>query len=306
MKGSLRRLGFTLIELLVVIAIIAILIALLLPAVQQAREAARRTECKNNLKQMGIALHNYHDTCRAFPPGLIRKTVIATQQLQHGWGWQTYLLPYIDQAPLYNTVNPQGEPLPPATAILGGVPNVLKTVLPVYLCPSSTLPGENPDRANYGGSSYPGVSGHIANLSTTPDVTYALRGALFPESRVRFRDMTDGTTNTLIVSERVHIAEGTPMQPHSGIWAGARGIETSDALGTMADDTLFNRRGNFMRIGYSSAHEGGAHGLRCDGSVIFISENIHSSDFKFAVGPTSLGTYQRLAIINDGQVVSEF
>jgi hypothetical protein len=274
--------------------------------VQQAREAARRTECKNNLKQMGIALHNYHDTFRTFPPGLIRRTIIATQQLEHGWGWQTYLLPMVDQAPLYNIINPQGQPLPPSNAVLGGVPNVLRTVLPVYLCPSSTLPGENPDRANYGGSSYPGVSGHIANLSTTPDVTYALRGALFPESRVKIRDITDGTTNTFIVSERVHVLQGAAAQPHSGIWPGGRGLETSDALGTMADDTLFNRQTNFLRIGYSSAHEGGAHALRCDGSVVFVSENIHSADFRFAVGVSSLGTYQRLAIINDGLVVGEY
>jgi prepilin-type N-terminal cleavage/methylation domain-containing protein len=302
----MRNRGFTLIELLVVIAIIAILIALLLPAVQQAREAARRVQCKNNLKQMGIGLHNYHDVYRTFPPGLIRKTVIATQQLEHGWGWQTYLLPYVDQAPLYNTINPKGEPLPPATATLGGVPNALRTVVPVYLCPSSTLPGENPDRATYGGSSYPGVSGHIANLSGTPDVTYAVRGVLHPESRVNIRDIRDGTTNTVVVGERVHFAQGAPMQPHSGIWPGARGIETSDALGTMADDTLLNRPTNFIRIGYSSAHEGGAHFLLSDGSVRFLSENVHSADYRAAIGPASLGTYQRLAIIADGQVVGEF
>ncbi|MCB1129315.1 MAG: DUF1559 domain-containing protein, partial [Verrucomicrobiae bacterium] len=92
-----NRRGFTLIELLVVIAIIAILIALLLPAVQQAREAARRTECKNKLKQLGLALHNYHDTFRAFPAAFYRGTTTSP-----GWGWGTMILPYIDQAPLYN------------------------------------------------------------------------------------------------------------------------------------------------------------------------------------------------------------
>src|SRR5471032_224525 len=99
--------GFTLIELLVVIAIIAVLIALLLPAVHQAREAARRTQCKNNLKQMGLALHNYHDiTSTTFPPGYINTTQAGNLS---GWGWQTMLLPQIDQAALFNlfaTVNP--------------------------------------------------------------------------------------------------------------------------------------------------------------------------------------------------------
>src|SRR6201996_1630152 len=95
-----RSKGFTLIELLVVIAIIAVLIALLLPAVEQAREAARRTQCKNNLKQMGLALHNYHDTNNTFPPGWIGQSTAAYS----GFGWNTMLLPSIDQGPLYNSL----------------------------------------------------------------------------------------------------------------------------------------------------------------------------------------------------------
>src|SRR5512132_3123304 len=95
MRTSKRSMGFTLIELLVVIAIIAVLIALLLPAVQQAREAARRTQCKNNLKQIGIALHSYHDTSITLPPGWIST---------NRWGAGTMILPYVDQAPLYNAI----------------------------------------------------------------------------------------------------------------------------------------------------------------------------------------------------------
>lgn len=305
-RSGCRRRGFTLIELLVVIAIIAILIALLLPAVQQAREAARRTQCKNNLKQIGIALHNYHDVHGGFPPGVIRKVILANQQVEHGWGWQTYLLPFIDQAPLYNIINPQGQPLPPSTATLGGVPNVLQTVVPAYVCPSSGLPGANPDRSNYGGSSYLGVSGHFANLSTSPITTYAQGGTLFPESHINLRDITDGSTNTIIVGERAHLANNSPQQPTSGIWPGARGMDSSDPLATVSDDTIINRPNNFMRIGFSSEHEGGAHFLLGDGSVRFISENVHSADFKPAVGLSSLGTYQRLALIKDGQVLGEF
>ena len=100
-----RRSGFTLIELLVVIAIIAILIALLLPAVQQAREAARRSTCKNNLKQLALALHNYHDTHRSFPVGLMRPDSNPASTQGHGVGWSAMILPFMHQAPLYNSIN---------------------------------------------------------------------------------------------------------------------------------------------------------------------------------------------------------
>ena len=100
-----RLRGFTLIELLVVIAIIAILIALLLPAVQQAREAARRTQCKNNLHQIGIAIHNYHDTFRIFPPGHVTSVHYDVTD-NTMWGWAVMILPYIDQSPMYNLLTP--------------------------------------------------------------------------------------------------------------------------------------------------------------------------------------------------------
>ncbi len=108
-----RRRGFTLIELLVVIAIIAILIALLLPAVQQAREAARRSTCKNNLKQIGLAIHNYNDTAKMFPPGCIpqRDTDNGFTNQYESWCWMTYILPQMDQAPLFKNLNVNGRTL---------------------------------------------------------------------------------------------------------------------------------------------------------------------------------------------------
>src|SRR3954447_24995498 len=154
-----RRTGFTLIELLVVIAIIAILIALLLPAVQQAREAARRTQCRNNLKQMGLAMHNYHDVFNCFPPGYLGYPAAAGQDCSavrntapfaQGWGWGTYLLPYLDQAPLYNSLNPGQKQAvcdnASGPALNAGNPVLQRQLLPVYVCPSAADPDMNPTR----------------------------------------------------------------------------------------------------------------------------------------------------------------
>lgn len=150
-----RRRGFTLIELLVVIAIIAVLIALLLPAVQQAREAARRTQCKNNLKQMGLAMHNYLDTHGTFPPGYLGypagnggacSTINNTNHRGQGWGWGAYLLPFLDQGNLYSQLQPGvfqtvcDQPLGAAASLTVGDPALLRKTLAVFSCPSSADP----------------------------------------------------------------------------------------------------------------------------------------------------------------------
>ena len=141
---SFSRRGFTLIELLVVIAIIAILIALLLPAVQQAREAARRTQCKNHLKQIGLALHNYHDAMLVFPfGGTVGGDIVALDNTgNNGFGWRVFILPYVDQAPLYNQLaapNNQGSACYgcPTMAAWRALP-AHQIGIPVYLCPSET------------------------------------------------------------------------------------------------------------------------------------------------------------------------
>jgi prepilin-type N-terminal cleavage/methylation domain-containing protein len=135
--GARRHRGFTLIELLVVIAIIAILIALLLPAVQQAREAARQSQCKNNLKQIGLALHNYHDVFNMFPASYLvdynhPERDEETLDGPSGWAWGTMLLPYLDQAPLYNAFEIHLPAWHPNNAV------AVQTPLEVFLCPSAT------------------------------------------------------------------------------------------------------------------------------------------------------------------------
>ena len=154
-KSPLRR-GFTLIELLVVIAIIAILVALLLPAVQQAREAARRSQCKSNLKQIGIGLHNYYDTFSVLPPGFVHIHGTGNTNTDKGnWGWGTFILPYMDQSALYEALSP-GEPDPAVAgsdgSLAAAVENPTKRAemqkkLAAFRCPSDT--GPNLASVNY-------------------------------------------------------------------------------------------------------------------------------------------------------------
>lgn len=182
-----RRSGFTLIELLVVIAIIAILIALLLPAVQQAREAARRSQCKNNLKQIGLALHNYHDQFLTLPPGALRDFTHpggswTTSQIS----WTARILPFMDQTPIFDKVDWEQYP-----GNSGANGTLRRLQLPMYRCPSA--PGEAPS-SSYAPTNYVGCIGRDEQPDLT-DATFQIRG------RVRLADITDGTSNTMAVSE---------------------------------------------------------------------------------------------------------
>jgi len=225
-----RNRAFTLIELLVVIAIIAILIALLLPAVQQAREAARRTQCKNNLKQLGLAFHNYHDTFQTFPkPAILGLTVGSGLEIRQAASWGTLLLPYLDQGPVYNLYNTNSSPFDPSNVI------ATETVLNAFLCPSTprsnnvleyTIPsgtvlgGGFPGTAtdNYfrgGASDYSTLNGMFDDFAIaangSPSArrgwgTWSIRVLDVPSfsdggDGCRIRDITDGTSNTIQVAE---------------------------------------------------------------------------------------------------------
>ncbi len=230
MKQNLKR-GFTLIELLVVIAIIAILIALLLPAVQQAREAARRSQCKNNLKQIGIALHNYHDIYKLFPPAMINSGDAAAPQYNKNLnltGW-TMMLPQLDQAPLsknYN-FNEAGGPLAVNGYPLAGTGNwqvnlpVTRTILTVLLCPSDPEPKLQSGTGSYlsqdaAPTSYVFSGGRFAESTANIWSAYTTSLAYFPDNsgnRYRWRtafglngaasirDIRDGASNTILVGE---------------------------------------------------------------------------------------------------------
>jgi len=296
-----RRGGFTLIELLVVIAIIAVLVALLLPAVQQAREAARRSQCKNNLKQLGLALHNYHDKAKSFPPGYVSLFDGSGNDTGPGWGWGALILPELEQAPLQNGIA-FGQPI---EAAANAVPRIVS--LPVHLCPSDPVRTPwpvvmrdavgNPTgticqvaAANYigvFGVSEPGVGGE---------------GIFFRNSSIGTRDILDGTTSTLMVGERsqkwceatwVGAVTSAKMFPPPGSPA-VRVTENSAGmvLGHTSDGPP-SAPGTECNE-FSSLHVGGAQFLFADGHVQFVSTSINEAIF------------QALSTRAGGEVTGEF
>jgi prepilin-type N-terminal cleavage/methylation domain-containing protein len=267
--GRSRR-GFTLIELLVVIAIIAILIALLLPAVQQAREAARRTECKNNLKQIGIALHNHHDVRKELPAGLARCTGATCTGNDRGMGWGAYLLPFIEQNNLADNIktmtlagqkNAAGEQVSLLCECPTGNPQQqLRTIIKAYQCPSAAMPDRSNDncaRSNYNGC----AGGNFNNGVLNQD------GAT-----VSFRDITDGLSNTITVVE-VATAPGAGSAAFPR-WPGASDDNRNTALRQLDATHLPNGTSNPNGCS-SSFHPGGVQVLAGDGAVHFISENVN-------------------------------
>ncbi len=289
--------GFTLIELLVVIAIIAILIALLLPAVQQAREAARRTQCKNNLKQIGLGLHNYHDIYNAMPPGWVGVTNgISDIYGVNGWGWAARILPQVDQGPLFNQLNFNAKMEAPSNATFRVKP------LTVYLCPSDAAPGSvwtiqddtGTNLADLAVANYLGVFGlsEIDDCANTPNSPCNGEGAFFQNSRVQFRDFVDGLSSSIVVGERRTRRDAG--FDWTSTWTGvvANGDDAIVRILGTCDHTP-NHPSNHIDD-FSSNHVGGAHFVLGDGAVRFVSSNV------------DLGVYQHLATRSAGDIVGEF
>ena len=296
-NSSRSRRGFTLIELLVVIAIIAVLIALLLPAVQQAREAARRTQCKNNLKQLGVALHNYHDTHNALPPGWVGITNGAPDIYgMNAWGWCSRLLPQIDQGPLYNQINFSSRMDSPANA------TQRVTSIAAFRCPSDVAPGttwtiqttSGTNLVDLGVANYVGVFGisNIDNCVGLPNSPCLGEGTFFQNSSILFRDFSDGLSNTITVGE--HKTRRDSGFNWTSTWAGVA-ANGSDAIVRILGSTDHTPNASNNHIDdFSSYHVGGAHFLMGDGAVRFVSTNI------------DLGVYQHLATRGAGDIVGEF
>jgi prepilin-type N-terminal cleavage/methylation domain-containing protein/prepilin-type processing-associated H-X9-DG protein len=217
------RRGFTLIELLVVIAIIAVLIGLLLPAVQKVREAAARAKCQNNLKQIGLAFHNYHSANGRFPSGYVSRAASEDGPgLGPGWGWAAFLLPYLEQEPLFRRIDWTRDLADPANAA------ARITSVSLFLCPSDDPAGRTFIAAAAAGGpvcevafgNYVGMAG-TNDETAYPDTSGGLRsqGVLLRNSQVRVTDITDGSSNTLFVGERASIR--SPMTTWVGAVTGA-------------------------------------------------------------------------------------
>ncbi|MCG6154568.1 DUF1559 domain-containing protein [Rubinisphaera margarita] len=338
-----QRYAFTLIELLVVIAIIAILVALLLPAVQQAREAARRSSCKNNLKQIGLALHNYHDTHRVFPPGYVLGQGPGTPPAntlsgnQVKWAWGAYILPFIEQGSLYDALE-ISDGSTDADDFAGANQLLRTSMIDTYRCPSDAAPDLNNRRGNRTISNYVGMLGpDDADIGTSgakttprsPDANADRSGLFRRNSKVRMRDVTDGTSNTIAIGERAWELNnpqfGNKARCRAAIWAASNGnrmnvdqndaqavavlgvtgggINFVDVFGDGSNTAAMAQNQNQCAITFSSLHSGGAQFLLLDGSVRFLSENI---DNEADNTNTVDSTYERLADRKDGQVVGEF
>jgi prepilin-type N-terminal cleavage/methylation domain-containing protein/prepilin-type processing-associated H-X9-DG protein len=328
------RLGFTLIELLVVIAIIAVLIALLLPAVQQAREAARRTQCKNNLKQIGLAMHNYHDTYNAFPIG-VQIPQWGTRTIGN-WGWPPAIMPFME---LGNVAEQAGYGKVPMTTALNdpsGAPlKVMQTPLPGFRCPSDTGPPLNSlfkiESKELATSNYLANNGsysfrsRLGDVRSDASVNTGFNNGMFAEvgnnpnhKGPGFRKManiTDGTSNSIMIGERCWQIRAADYGA-GVVWGtlghvAAAGADNDGYVFLLACGWVhinsvakpYNNNPNHRR-GFSSNHTGGAQFLLCDGSVRFVSDNIDHSDATSATLVTS--TYSKLLGADDGGVVTEF
>ena len=329
------RSAFTLVELLVVIAIIGVLIAMLLPAVQAAREAARRMSCTNNLKQIALALHNYHDLHKTFPQGYM-----VQGKMTEAWGWTVFVLPFLEQKPLYDKLDVNNRRL---TDFLDDGTDIalLQTPLSDFRCPSDTTEDLLPyDLRHFKGVTWakhpdfkPATSNYMGDRGMF-DKPGAFKndGVFFGNSRVSFASISDGTSNTFLVGER-------DERCAAGTWIGARNPPGPDMwsvffmLGRVSiklndprnRNPSTGQRSNTCTEGFSSMHPGGAFFAFCDGSVHFINEDIEFDN----AGLTTIdhftrpqnfpsnypntnadladfGTYQLLGIRADGQPMQGF
>jgi prepilin-type processing-associated H-X9-DG protein len=298
--------------LLVVIAIIGVLVALLLPAIQAAREASRRMSCSNNLRQVALATHNYHDRLRSFPPGTLAKS-FATAPTSRATALMVFILNEMEQSNLQNQLDPND----PRVNIVNGLAG---TVLPVIVCPSDVIP-QNPvpqgtPPYNYGVTSYGGNGGtggtyhrfyrYCTNAS--PQIPQTTDGMFFEtgpnsapnpnQSAVRMGDVLDGTSSTLFFGERSHVDPvfdtqaaangGQQVIGQYGFWHSAAGLAIVDATMTTAGPINYrvdasqpwNTCACLRTSAFGSLHPGGANFALVDGSLRFISDSIDMTAYR--------------------------
>jgi prepilin-type N-terminal cleavage/methylation domain-containing protein/prepilin-type processing-associated H-X9-DG protein len=300
---KLSRRAFTLVELLVVIAIIGTLVGLLLPAVQSAREAARRAQCTNNLKQTGLALQNYHEARRQLPEGWLCNSVGNPPDNENaekglGWGWASRILPYVEEVATSKSIDIK-------TPIASASSAVLVTVIPGFLCPSDAgagrptfnpgspsgdeeedghHPDETPGSTTYSRTNYVGMfgsngweeEGSPSDPDYEPAEPFAGNGMFFANSRMPFRHVTDGLSKTIMVGERDSRIGGS-------LWIGMVESTVAEPIGRVVAHGHHAPNGNPAEQHFgdlSSRHTGGAQVVFADGHCEFIAENVDQTVFQ--------------------------
>lgn len=299
-----RRRGFTVVEILTVAAVCSVWLSIAMPYLQSARMGNREIVCKNNLKQLGLAMHNYHDVYNTFPPGW--NTRVPDEKGYATVGWGSSILPFVAQAKLYSALN--------MNDLHGGTAQqtaLLTTEVAAYRCPTDALSGANPFRGGWGTSNYVGNFGSTAiprwdplsadgpgQIPSLPAGTDRFRktngnfanGIMAINSKVRIRDMTDGTSNTFMIGER-------SVTGKAAIWPGPRSnFNESDVVA----DGSFASTLNQSATSYGSRHPSGGISIAlCDGSVRSITDQLDTK-------ADGTGMLQKLSGRNDGMVVGEF
>lgn len=328
------RKAFTLTELLVVIAIILVLLGLFLPAIQSVRESARRLQCQNNLKQVAVGLHNYHDSIRVLPPAYPGGFDPFLDDKR--WGWAAFILPFIEQQPLYHQIDPVRDGLfhvvfNPAKRSL------LETPVSTYLCPSDDSGTRADINRDFSGPASAdsrksvamfhlnhlgfraAKSNYVCNFGSFWRPNYGLwsdmelhgDGVMGCNTKVRLTDISDGTSNTFAIGER-------SSRNHAAVWAGVEAWNQCTSQGvSMVSGTAYYALNSpaspypytcdgVGASGFSSMHPGGANFAMCDGAVRFVSSSIESRNRDRLGKSLKIGLYQRLSSANDQLTVSEF